>query len=162
MDLQKTPAGDNLLYAVKFSEIKTDTGEFVRPNWYHPSYWPDDPVSLDFQRFASYYLKSKGVICWYTRITGNLLETYQIYATKELAVQATLLKSQCCKFINIYNADLEQQELGTDHDFVKFLEYSKYRFTVNAKKFGYYEQIYNTDVHELTLQDLEGFTKYND
>lgn len=152
---------DNLVYAIKFSEVKTDSGKFVRPNFYPDSYWPDTPEALELKQHALNFLKAGGVIAFYTRITGNLLETYQAYATKELAFASTTLKTQVCKFINVLDAKLEFQDFTTDPDYIKFLEYSKYRFMLNNNTFGPYKQINSTDVHELTPEDLEGFTKYD-
>ena len=152
---------DNLVYAIKFSEVKTDSGKFVRPNFYPNSYWPDHPKALELKQHALTFLKAQGVVAFYTRITGNLLETYQAYATKELAYQATTLKTQVCKFINVLDSKLEVQDFSTDPEYIKFLDYSRYRYLINVKKFGHYQQTNSLDVHELTPQDLEGFTKYD-
>ena len=74
------------MYAYKWVELKpNDDVNFVRPMSYPGSFWPDTAESATIMAGAVSYLKSLGAIKQFYKLTGNLLECYTIFNTKENA-----------------------------------------------------------------------------
>jgi hypothetical protein len=95
----------------------------------------------------------------YTKITGNLLETYQCYNNPEQAQAVLTIKKNICNFIHIYDADIETQEIANYLE-KQFFLYSQFRFSVSKKMYGVYEVTQYPNMYELTEADLESFTRY--
>ena len=150
-----------MYYAVKFSETKTNSGKFIRPtfvNNHTECFWPEDAEAKLLLSDAVTFLRSIGVICNYTKIQGNYLESYQCFTTPEQALAQLPLKKDVCNFINIYDTDLNSIQTE-NYLYQRFLAYSKYRFNLVKTMYGVYQVNNHTEMYQLTDSDLVGYVR---
>lgn len=149
------------LYAYKFNELKPEGASFVRPMSYPESFWPDTPEAAAILNNAKTFLKSEGVVKQFYKITGNLIENYTIFNTRESAdnmlnwANATFTRLKSAPFDQIPESEWTSDNKGYED----FLKYTKFRYATQASLSTEYTFAHNNQVVEITESDLEGYTE---
>jgi len=152
-----------VMYAYKWVELKpNDDVNFVRPMSYPGSFWPDTAESATIMAGAVSYLKSLGAIKQFYKLTGNLLECYTIFNTKENAeAWLTRARENTTRLKSAPTVDEIPASSWTSEDtnFENFLKYVKLRYQVQNSLATGYTYVNTTEVLELSESDLDEFTE---
>jgi hypothetical protein len=151
------------MYGFKISQLKTDAGKFVF-QWCpdgESKDWPSDETTTLMGSYGTAWIQSNNVVEIYSKITGNLLETYMVLGTEANATSLVNLYQQILRATAAVNPADWWTDFDLPNDSINnnFKLLMKFRREQQLGKYGVYAWNFDTNVTNMDSIDLSGYTK---